>query len=186
MLQEHVKTTKTEKTSFFFAKKRLTWYPTNKYYLMSHFNQTNKERKNCVCTTKYERQLEMCIVQHVEMESLFKFQPIEWLVSSTVRSAKLAATFWIFLLRTKNLQLCCLAVTVNIVLQERRVATRRQKNDLHFWRKVSANQIQAHPNLNQNVQKLFHLWYNPVDAPLVDTVNQNVNYILILYTFSLH
>ena len=29
MLQEHVKTTKTDKTRFFFAKKRRTWYPTN-------------------------------------------------------------------------------------------------------------------------------------------------------------
>ena len=32
MLQEHVKTTKTYKTGFFFAWKRWTWYPTNKYY----------------------------------------------------------------------------------------------------------------------------------------------------------
>ena len=31
MLQEHVKTTKTDKTSFFFASKRWTWYPTNNY-----------------------------------------------------------------------------------------------------------------------------------------------------------
>ena len=29
MLQEHVKTTKIDKTRFFFAKKRWTWYPTN-------------------------------------------------------------------------------------------------------------------------------------------------------------
>ena len=29
MLQEHVKTTKTDKTCFFFVKKRWTWYPTN-------------------------------------------------------------------------------------------------------------------------------------------------------------
>ena len=48
-LQEHAKTTKTDKTRFFFAKKR--WYPTNKFYLMSHFNQPNLERKICVWTT---------------------------------------------------------------------------------------------------------------------------------------
>ena len=29
MLQEHVKTTKTDKTRFFFSRKRWTWYPTN-------------------------------------------------------------------------------------------------------------------------------------------------------------
>ena len=39
MLQEHVKTTQTDKTRFFFAKRRWTWYPTNNYYLMSQFNQ---------------------------------------------------------------------------------------------------------------------------------------------------
>ena len=54
-----------------------------------------------------------------------------------------------------------------------------------FLKKCSASQIQAHPNLNQKRQKLFHLWYNRVDTPLVDTVNQNFIYILILYTFSL-
>ena len=42
MLQEHVKTTKTDNTRFFFAIKRWTWYPTNNYYLMSHFNHSNK------------------------------------------------------------------------------------------------------------------------------------------------
>ena len=30
----------------------------------------------------------MCIVQHVEMESVFTFQPIKQLVSKTVKSAK--------------------------------------------------------------------------------------------------
>ena len=71
MLQEHVKTTKTNKTPFFFARKRRTWYPTNHYYLTSLFNQPNIERKNCEWTTKYERLSEMCIVQHVEMKSVF-------------------------------------------------------------------------------------------------------------------
>ena len=117
MLQEHVKTTQTDKTRFFFAKKRWTWCPTNNYYLMSHFNQPNMERKNCARTTKYERLSEMCIVRHVEMKSVFTIQPIKRLISTTVKSAKLAATFWIFFLRTKNRQLCCLAVTVPIVLQ---------------------------------------------------------------------
>ena len=39
---------------------------------MSHFNQPYMERKNCV--TKYGRLSEMCIVQHVEMKSVFTFQ----------------------------------------------------------------------------------------------------------------
>ena len=92
-LQEHVKTTKTDKTRVFFARKIRTWYPTNNYYLMSHFNQPNIERKDYVWTTKYERLSEMCIVQHVEMKSVFTFQPIKRLVSTTVKSVKPAATF---------------------------------------------------------------------------------------------
>ena len=60
---------------------------------MSHFNQANIERKNCVWTTKYERILDMCIVQHVETKIVFTFQPIKRLASTTVKSAKPAATF---------------------------------------------------------------------------------------------
>ena len=71
VIQEHARTTKTDKFRFFFARKRWTWYPTNKYYLMPHFNQPNKERKNCAWTTKYERLSETCIVQHVEMKSVY-------------------------------------------------------------------------------------------------------------------
>ena len=115
-LQEHVKTTQTDKTRFFFAKKRWTWYPTNNCSLMSHSNQPNTERKNGVWTTS--RLLEMCIVPHVEMKSVFTFQPVKRLVSTTVKSVKPAATFWIFLLRTKNQQLCCLVV-MNTLLCKR-------------------------------------------------------------------
>ena len=79
----------------------------------------------------------MCIVQHVERKSVFTFQPKKRLVSTTVKSANPAATFLIFLLRTKNRQLCCLALTVHIVLQKRRVATTKQKNFLLFWRNFS-------------------------------------------------
>ena len=50
---------------------------------MSHFNQPKIERKNCLWTTKYESLLEMCIVQHVEMKSVFTFQRIKRLVSKT-------------------------------------------------------------------------------------------------------
>ena len=60
---------------------------------MSRFNQSNMERKNCVWTTRYERLSEMCIVQHVEKKSVFTFQPIKRLVSTTVKSAKPAVMF---------------------------------------------------------------------------------------------
>ena len=58
---------------------------------MPHFKQPKIERKNCVWTTS--RPSEMCIVQHEEMKSVFTLQPIKRLVSTTVKSAKPAATF---------------------------------------------------------------------------------------------
>ena len=97
---------------------------------MSHSNRPNIEKKNCVWTIS--RLLEMCTVQHVETKSVFTFQPIKRLVSTTVKSAKPAVTFWKLLLRTKNQQLCCLAVMEHIALQERRVATTKKKSHLHF------------------------------------------------------
>ena len=60
---------------------------------MSHFNQPNMERKNCAWITKYEKLSEMCFVQHVERKSVFTFQPIKRLVSTTVKSVKPAVTF---------------------------------------------------------------------------------------------
>ena len=65
----------------------------NKQLLLNVPFQLTKHRKNCVWTTKYERLSEMCIVQHVEMQSVFAFQPIKRLVSTTVKRAKPAATF---------------------------------------------------------------------------------------------
>ena len=186
MLQEHVETTKTDKTRCFFAKKRWSWYPTNNCYLMSRSNQPKKQGNKCVWTTKYKKLLEMCIVQYLKKKSVFTFQPKKRLVPTTVKSAKSAATFWIFLLRTKNRQLCCLVVMVHIVLQGRRVATTKKKIHLHFRRYFSANNNQTHPKLNQKRQKFFQLWHNRVDTPLVDTVYQNFIYNIILYTLGLH
>ena len=59
-------------------------------------------------------------------------QPIKRQVSTTVKSSKPAATFRIFLLRSKNRQLCCLAVTVHIDLPERRVAITKKRIHLLF------------------------------------------------------
>ena len=150
---------------------------------MSHFNQPNMERKNCVWTTKYERLSEMCIVPHVELKSVFTFQPIKQLVSTTVKSAKPVATFWIFLLRTRNRQLCCLAVMEHIALQERRVAT--TKDHLHFWRNSFANHNQAHPNLNQKRLKRVQIWNKHMRFLLAGDLSNNFIFQIILFNFNL-
>ena len=73
----------------------------------------------------------MCIAHHLEMKSVFTFQPIKRLVFVTVKSAKPAATFLIFLLRTKNLQLCCLAVTVHCFKKDEPRLRKRKTNSLY-------------------------------------------------------
>ena len=128
----------------------------------------------------------MCIVQHVERTSVFTCQPIKRLVSTTVKSAKPAATFWIFIWRTKNRQLCCLAVTVHIVLQERRVATRKKKSHLHFWRNCSTNHNQAHPNLNQKRLKRVQIWNKRIHFLLADDLSNIFNFQIILFIFNLY
>ena len=158
---------------------------TNNYSIKSHFNQPNMERKNCVWTTS--RVLEMCIVQHVETKSVFTFQPKKWLVSTTVKSAKPAVTFWIFFLWTKNQHLCCLAVTVtvHIALQERQVATTKKKSHLHFWGTFSANQFQANPNRHQEKLNWFQIWKKLVRLLLADDLSNIFNFQISLFKFNL-
>ena len=130
--------------------------------------------------------MKMCIVQHAQTKSVFTFQPTKNPVSTIKKSAKPVLTFWIFLLRTKNWQLCCLLLMVHIDLQEKWVATMKNEINLLFWRNCSTNHNQAHPKLYQKQrQKSLLLWHIPVESPLDHAVNQNFFSVLILYTFSL-
>ena len=153
------------------------------HFNKSFLNQPNIERKICVWTTS--TLLEMCIVQHVEVKSVFTFQQIKRLVSTTVRSAKPAATFWIFHLRTKNRQLCCLVVMEHIVLQERRAATTKKKNHLLFWRSFSTNHNQAHPNVNQKRTNQVQKWIKRIRFLLADDLCNTFNFQIILFHFTL-
>ena len=66
--------------------------PDKQIFINVPFQSTKYGKKElCVWTTKYERLSEMCIVQHVQ--SVFTFQPIKQLVSTTVKSANPVATF---------------------------------------------------------------------------------------------
>ena len=89
-LKEHVKTTKTDKTRFFFAKNMV---PNKQLLLNVPFPSTKYGKKELCVDDKYKRLSEMCIVQHIEMKIVFTFQPIKRLVSTTVKSARPAATF---------------------------------------------------------------------------------------------
>ena len=128
-LRRHINI-KTDKKHFFYVKKWWTWYPITKCSLLCHFNQLNIKRKNCVWTTKSKSLLEKCILHHVEVKIVSTFQPIKRLVSTTVKSAKPAATFCIFVWRTKYRHLCCWAAMARIALSKRGVVITELKNHL--------------------------------------------------------
>ena len=78
-------------TLFCFTK--LNLLPDKKLFKNVHFESTkNRKKELCVWTTKYKRLFEMCIVQHVEMKSVFTFQSMKRLFYTTINSAKSAAT----------------------------------------------------------------------------------------------
>ena len=74
----------------------------------------------------------MCIVQHVELRSVFIFEPKKRLASSSVKCAKPTATFRILFSGTKNQQYFCLAAIALIVLSKRQVVTTKMKTRLLF------------------------------------------------------
>ena len=107
------------------------------------------------------------------------------LVYTNVKSTKPAAMFWIFLLRTKNRQLCFSAVTVHIVLQERRVTTTKKKNHLHFWRNFSANHNQADPNLNQKSLEWVQIRNKSIRFLLADDLSDIFIFQIVSFNFNL-
>ena len=68
----------------------MNFVPNKQLLLNVPFQLTKYRQKELYVDNKVQ---EMCNVQHVEMKSVFTFQPIERLVSTTVKCAKLAATF---------------------------------------------------------------------------------------------
>ena len=128
------------------------------------------------------RLLEMCIVAHVEMKSVFTFQPINRLVSTTAKSAKLAAMFLIFLLGIKNRQICCLVVMEHILLQKRVVAT--TKNHLVFLKKFLR---QSQPSTSEREPKNNEgqIWNKRIRFLLADDLSNIFNFQIILFNFTL-
>ena len=168
MLQENLKTTKTEKRRFFFAKK-MNLVPNKQMLLNVPFQSTNYRRKK-FCVDNKVRQTNGEVYYRTSRNEKCVYFSTNKTISFSFYHCKKSRTICHVLnisLKDKNRQLCCLAVTVHIVLQERRVATTKKINHLHFWRNFSANQIQERPNLNQKKQKFFQLWLNRVDTPLV-------------------
>ena len=75
----------------------------------------------------------MCFVEHVEIKSVFNFQPKKRLVFATVKSAKPAGTNWMFLSRTKtdNYVFCGNGTHCCVKKMSRDY---EKQNHLNFWR----------------------------------------------------
>ena len=124
-LQEHVKTTKTDKTRFFFAKKMLP----NKQLLVNVPVQSTNYRKKELCVDNIKTfggvhcptcRNEKCVYISTKTTNSFY----------DCKKCKACCHFLNSFLGTKNQQLCCLAVMKHIALQKRPVAT--TKNRLLF------------------------------------------------------
>ena len=90
-----------------------------------------------------------------------------------------------FILMTKNRQLCCLVVMEHIVLQKRGVATTKKENHRLFWRNFSTNHNQAHPNVNQKRTSQVQIWNKRIRFPLADGLSNIFTFKIILFNFTL-
>ena len=151
-LHEHISTTKIDKTRSFIVN-NWTCYPTIICSKMNQFIQPNIKRKYCVWRTKYNRLLEVCIVQHVELKRVFRLQTLKRRVSTTLKSTEPAATFWKFLWRTKSCQLFCLVAMAHIALSKRRVVTTKLENHFLFekiFRPITTNHTWTWAQIRKN------------------------------------
>ena len=186
MLQEHVKTTKTDKTRFFFAKKKMNLL-LNKQLLFNVPFQSTKYRKE-----------QLCMDNKVQETIRDVYCPTCRNEKCVYISTNKTTSFY----DCKKCKACCNALNIFFMDQKpttmlfggdgthcfakRRVATTKKKSHLHVWIVFFTSHNQADPDLNQKRHKLFQLWYNRADTPFVDTVIQNFIYIINFYTFSLH
>ena len=170
-LQKHVKTTKTDKTRFSLLKKML---PDNQLFKNVPLQSTKNGNK------------EFCVDNKVRETIGDVFCPTcpKCVYISTNKTTSFydwenpAPTSWIFLLGTKNRQLCCLVVSLFT-----RVAT--TKSHLHFWRNFSANHNQAHPNLNQKRLKRVQIWNKRIRFLLTDDLSNISIFQINLFNFNL-
>ena len=115
-----------------------------------------KRRKN-----QFKMLLEICIVQHAETKNVFAFQSTNLPVSTAVKSGKAAFTCWILLLTTKNRQLCCLMMMLqlHIALHEKRfVTTKKQKQSPFSTPEPETNKAKIIPNVTYSYRISFG-WY---------------------------
>ena len=90
----------------------------------------SNRRKN-----QFKMLLEMCIIQRGKSKFAFRFQlKTKIPIFTTVRSAKLALTCRIVVLRIKNQHNCCLEVMIHIALHSWQVATVKNEIHLPIWR----------------------------------------------------
>ena len=120
------------------------------------------------------------------MKSMFTFQRKKRLIFTTVKSPKPAATFWIFLLRSKTDNYVVWRWKYTLLCQKDESRLQKKKNHLHFRRNFSANHNQAHPNLNQKRTNQVQIWTKRIRFILADDLSHIKNFYIIFFSFNLH
>ena len=151
---------------------------------MSHFNQPNIGRKNCVWTTKYMRLLEMRIVQHVEMKSVY-ISTNKTISFYDCKKCKACCHVLSIPFKDQKPTIMLLGGDGTHCLAKKTSPEYGKEKPSPFLRKFLRQSQPSTSEPEPKKQKLLHLWHNRVDTPLVDTVNQNFIYILI-YTLSVY
>ena len=157
-LQKHVKTTKTDKTRFFFSRKRWTLYPTNNYLFLSHFQSTKNRKK------------EMCVDNKVRETIGDVYCPTCRNEKCVYLSTKKTTSFY----DCKKCKACCHVLNIPFRDQKPTILlfgvdgthcfARKTSRDYEkekpspFWRNFSANQSHAHTNLNQKRVNRVQIW----------------------------
>ena len=176
---------KNRQNTFCLCQKKMNLVPNKQLLLNVPFQSTKYRKKELCVDNKVRETIGDVYCPACRIEKCVYISTIKRLVFTTVKSAKPAATFWIFLLRTKNRQICCLVVTVPIILQEKRVATTKKTNHLHFWRNFSTNHNQAHPNLTQIRLKWVQIWNKRTRFLLADNLSGIFIFQINFFNFNL-
>ena len=149
------------------------------------FQSTNYRKKELCLDNKVREIIGNLYCPTCRNETCVYISTKKLLDSTTVKRAKPAFTFPILPLMNKHRKLCCLAVTVHIVLQERRAATTKKKNYLQFLGNFTTNHNQAHLNLKQKKLKCVQIWNKRIRFLLADELSDIFIFQIISFTFNL-
>ena len=131
-LQEHVKTTKTDKTRFFFAKKEMDLLPDKQLLLNVPFQSTNYRKKELCVDNNVQETIGDVYCPTCRNEKCVYISTKKTTSFYDCKKCKACCHVLNIPFKDQNQQLSRLAVMENNALQKGRAATRKRKSHLHF------------------------------------------------------